>query len=91
MGANKYSRDDGRGHWPAGRPRNVPGVNRRELAGLLTRLRRLVEERSPDVSYAGAAREAGVDPRTVRRWVQGLRTPPAEGVMAVRRYLARWE
>jgi len=83
----KSKRDDRRGHWPPGKPRNDPGVPRREwralLRGLAGRVRRQMSPGS--VSLRQCAAYVGVDTRSLR-WIHGERTPSREALRRIRQW-----
>ena len=79
-----------KGHWTKGKPRNNPGVARRELNELLRRIRRLIGRpnyRGSGPSARHLASHCRVDDRTVRRWVAGERLPDARSVRLMREYV----
>lgn len=78
-----------KGHWPRGVRRNEHDLPERKVRGVLDRLRRAVLETRlySEPTYAAAARECGVDSRTIRRWVSGEDWPPKEAVLHLEKYL----
>lgn len=93
----KSKRKDGRGHWPAGVPRNdVPDEwpeMRKQLAKLLQS-----PDRRPGVrddkfvrSKQGLARYLQVSERTIRRWLTGEDQPPAAQVKLMRTWQRHWQ
>lgn len=79
-----------RGHWPRGRRRNRHDLPDDRVTRTLDRLRRAVEATplQSDPTYAGAADYAGVESRTVRRWVAGDDWPPRAAVLRIEQYLS---
>jgi hypothetical protein len=90
----KSTREDGRGHWPAGKARNdVPSdwsAVRRKLERLLASPERASTDKEFVRSRLGLARWLGVSDRQVRRWLGSEDSPSAERVAAIKKWMSHW-
>jgi len=74
-------RKDGRGHWPQGKRRHeTKGIKK-----LISQVRSILRRRK-GTTKKGMAREIGVDPHTIRRWLSGEDVPSEYN----RRILTDW-
>ncbi len=86
------SRDDGRGHWPSGKPRNAQTPAQRKRARrVLSRLERALParpSRTAVISRRIVADRLGISDRTLRRWLAGEDWPPPHRVVAIERMMS---
>ena len=80
MSTHPSQRDDGRGHWPAGKRRN-PAPDGVDLDRLMADVRRVIDSRrQAGASIKSLAVSLGVDVRTLRKWLSRDDNPPASQV-----------
>ena len=81
-------REDGRGHWPRGQRRN-DALPARKMAGLMRRVRRLVDRDPADLTLTrvAIAEAVGVSERSVRRWLSGEDHPAATSLVKLQAWL----
>lgn len=87
-------REDGHGHWPAGKLRNLDSADLRRWKSMRRKLQLLLAEPrrgepgSLRRSARGLADHLGVADRTVRRWLDGIDCPPAETLAAIKQWIS---
>jgi hypothetical protein len=91
------AREDGKGHWPKGKPRNKTAKDWPAVQKALERLLRSPEYAkdksdlsTPVRSRTGLARALGMSDRQVRRWLAGEDVPSAETVAAIKKWMRNW-
>jgi hypothetical protein len=83
----KSSRDDGRGHWPAGKRRHVDAGDWQQT---LSELRAIGEPpRRRGISQRAMADDMALSRKTIWRWLAGIDLPDAATQKAVRAWLAK--
>jgi hypothetical protein len=85
-----------KGHWPKGKPRNLPAGRVAAAKGIVRLLRVAVERpwRHPTLgvlSYRVVGAQLGVDGRTVHRWCGGERMPPLWALDEIKVLLAAFK
>lgn len=91
----KSEREDKRGHWPKGKPRNETRQDWPKLRKKLERLLASPARKTPIEeefvrSRSGLSRWLGVHEKTVRRWLSGEDSPAAETVDRIEQWIAHW-
>jgi hypothetical protein len=82
----KTKREDGRGHWPAGKQRSTVDPDRARKC--LAALARILDTRgdaggpNAEISRKAVARYLGVDDRTIRKWLRVFLCPQTQSGLA---------
>lgn len=75
-----------------GKPVNDPGIRPAQLRKLLAQVQGIIRENDgtpSERSTPSLAKEIGCTVRSIRRWLQGTRTPPSTAVVAMQAWLRK--